>query len=193
MGIELAIASAIVGGAASASQAAQMNRAAQNAARRAADQAKKRYGAIRERELILREQVSKRSDQQRLETVKRSARERGARLAAAAGAGVGFSGTTETQVMNVFDRRDELMATIGSNTMSDLKTIASQSQNQIFDTEAAMQNTMAQAESMLSSPFLSGLSGALSGASAGYNLGSGLETAGIGQSFQFIPRPPTPG
>ena len=74
MGIELAIASAIVGGAASASQAAQMNRAAQNAARRAADQAKKRYGAIRERELILREQVSKRSDQQRLETVKRSAR-----------------------------------------------------------------------------------------------------------------------
>ena len=46
MGIELAIASAIVGGAASASQASQMNRAAQNAARRAADQAKKRYGAI---------------------------------------------------------------------------------------------------------------------------------------------------
>ena len=38
--------------------------------------------------------------------------------------------------MNVFDCRDELMATIGSNTMSDLKTIASQSQNQIFDTEA---------------------------------------------------------
>ena len=90
--------------------------------------------------------------------------------------------------MNVFDRRDELMATIGSNTMSDLKTIASQSQNQIFDTEAAMQNTMAQAESMLSSPFLSGLSGALSGGSAGYNLGAGLEKAGIGQSFQFIDR-----
>ncbi len=163
----------VASAAVAAEQASRANQAARDTRASAEFTNKKRSEFLKNRQAVLASAIAKKSDQQRLQVARQVTLERGARIARSAAKGTNaYSGSEGVGLMDLDMRRDTLQATIASNFGTDMKTLQSQTESGIIDNDAALRQTIAQANSMQQNPFLATFAGGLGG------LGSGLQVYG---------------
>lgn len=176
-------------------QSTRQNRAARKTADNARATARQKSEWLKERQRILQTGIARKSDQQRLQVARQAALERGSRIAASAAKGTtAFAGTEMRNLLDLESRRDALQAQIGSNFMTDMKTLQSQTKSGLIDNEAALRQTLAQASAMEQNTFLATFAGAIGGAATGINLGSAFSTPSpVGTTAGGNMGPPTSG
>ena len=167
-----------VASAAMAQQAAsESNRAARRTAQGALDAAGMRNDYLERRHQITRRQISRKTDQQRLQVAREAVVQRGRVKAAAASSGaVAGSGSAYVRLLELNANRDQLQSTISENFSNDMLALQSQTLAGVMDNTIQMENTLRQAQAMSQSEFLSMFTRGIGGLGAGIQIQTGIKS-----------------